>query len=532
MYTLNDMKKLAAKGKISRRDFVQLMMAAGATVGMAETMFTSARAAEPQQGGHLRMGLRHGNTSDTLNPWFWPDSSTQTMFWGCLSNSLTQVDENGDIVLDLVEAIDSTDNTTWSMKLRNGVTFHDGKPLTPDDVLASFDFYMRDDSESPMKAIFSDIAEIKADGPDHVTFILSAPNADFPYLVSDYKAPILPIVDGVADWESGNRTGAFKLESFEPGIVGRFVRNENYHFDGRPHVDSVEVRCLPDVTSRTNALTTGEIDWMAAPDLKTLSLLGRDPNLEITEVVGYAHYTLPMLLDVAPFDDPNVRLALKHCIDRDEIVEKIFLGYALAGNDNPIPTSVKFGIDPQPVHSYNPDKAREYLAASGLDSLAVEISVSDAAFDGAVDAAQLIRESAAKCGIDVTVVREPDDGYWDNVWGVKGWSASYWSGRPTADWMFSTAYLSTSSWNENHQKWPHFDELLFAGRAATDEAERAAIYAEMQQMVHDDGGQIVLVWNTIVAANSNKLSHGTIAGNWEVDGLRLAEKWWFNNLES
>ena len=82
MYTLDEMKKLAAKGKMSRRDFVQMAVAAGATVGMAETMFNSARASEPQRGGHLRMGLRHGNTSDTLNPWYYPDSSTQVMFWG------------------------------------------------------------------------------------------------------------------------------------------------------------------------------------------------------------------------------------------------------------------------------------------------------------------------------------------------------------------------------------------------------------------------------------------------------------------
>ena len=161
---------------------------------------------------------------------------------------------------------------------------HDGKPLTPADVIDTYAFYMQEDSESPMKAIFSDIAEIKADGDNKVTFVLSAPNADFPYLVSDYKAPILPSNgEGGVDWESGNRTGAFKLESWEPGIVGRFVRNDNYHFDGRPYVDSCEVRALPDVTARTNALTTGEIDWMAAPDLKTLDLLGRNPNIEITE---------------------------------------------------------------------------------------------------------------------------------------------------------------------------------------------------------------------------------------------------------
>lgn len=528
MYDINELKKLAAKGKMSRRDFVQMAVATGVTVGMAETMFTTAQAQEPKSGGHLRMGLAHGHTNDSLDPAYYPDTSTQVMFWGNLSNSLTQVDEAGEIVMDLVESIDTSDNQTWSFTLREGVTFHNGKDLTPEDVLASYHHFMKEDSESPMKSILADVTEIKADGPNKVVFVLNGANADFPYLVSDYKAPIMPVgEDGTADWQSGIRTGAFKLESWEPGIVGRFVRNENYHFDGRPYVDSCEVRALTDVTARTNALTTGEIDWMARPDLKTLDLLARNPDIEITEVAGYAHYVLPMLMDVEPFTDNNIRTALKYCIDREEIVEKIFLGHAIVGNDNPIPSSVKFAIDPEPRHSYNPDKAREYLAKAGVDSLTVDLHVANTAFDGAIDAGQLIRESAAKCGITVNVVREPDDGYWTNVWGVKGWSASYWSGRPTQDWMFSTAYLGGASWNETHQAIPRFDELLFAARAETDQDKRAAMYAEMQQIVHDDGGVVVLVFNTMVAASSKKLGHGEIAGNWEVDGLRLAEKWWF-----
>jgi peptide/nickel transport system substrate-binding protein len=234
-----------------------------------------------------------------------------------------------------------------------------------------------------------------------------------------------------------------------------------------------------------------------------------------------------MLMDVAPFDDNNVRMAIKHCIDRQEILEKVFLGHGTIGNDNPIPLSVKFAIDPQPRHTFDPDKVKHYLSQAGLSSLAVDLHVSDTAFDGAVDTAQLIRESAAKCGIDVNVVREPADGYWTNVWGVKPWCASYWSGRPTVDWMMGTAYQSGSSWNENHQAIPHFDELLIAARAESDEKKRAAIYAEMQQIVHDEGGQIVLVFNSLIAANNKALAHGEIAGNWEVDGLRLAEKWWF-----
>jgi peptide/nickel transport system substrate-binding protein len=157
----------------------------------------------------------------------------------------------------------------------------------------------------------------------------------------------------------------------------------------------------------------------------------------------------------------------------------------------------------------------------------VNLSAADAAFNGAVDAAVLYKESASKAGVDVNVVREPNDGYWDNVWLKKEFCASYWSGRPTVDWMFTTAYAADAAWNESHWKNPHFNELLTAARAELDEKKRAQMYAEAQQLVHDDGGTIVLVFNNLLDAHSKKLAHGQIASNWEVDGLRLAERWWF-----
>jgi len=157
----------------------------------------------------------------------------------------------------------------------------------------------------------------------------------------------------------------------------------------------------------------------------------------------------------------------------------------------------------------------------------VNLSAADAACNGAVGAAVLCKKSASKAGTDLNVVREPNDGYWDNVWLKKAWCASYWGGRPTCDWMFSVVYAADAAWNETHWKNPHFNELLVAARAETDEKKRAGMYQEMQQLVHDDGGVIVLVFNSYVSANSKKLAHGEIAPNWEVDGFRLPERWWF-----
>ena len=195
-------------------------------------------------------------------------------------------------------------------------------------------------------------------------------------------------------------------------------------------------------------------------DLKTLHLLQRDPNIAINEVTAYVHYNLAMNCTKGPFSDNNVRLALKHAIDREEIVEKVFLGHATPGNDNPIAPSIKYATDPEPRHVYDPDKAKYYLKQAGLSSLAVDLSAADAAFAGAVDAAVLYREQAAKCGIDLNVVREPNDGYWDNVWMKKDFCAGAWTGRPTCDWMFTIGYARDAAWNETFWDNARFNELL------------------------------------------------------------------------
>ncbi|MGE0060321.1 MAG: ABC transporter substrate-binding protein, partial [Dehalococcoidia bacterium] len=352
-------------------------------------------------------------------------------------------------------------------------------------------------------------------------------SADFPYVTSDYHLPIMPAVDGKADWQSGVRTGPYVLDKFEPGVRSTGKRNENYHKSGQPYFDDVEFLALTDLTARTNALTTGEVHWMGRCDLKTLNLLERNPDIAITEVTGYGHYVLPMNVTMAPFDNVDVRKALKFAINRQEIVEKIFLGHATAGNDNPIAPTIKYAINPEPIYSYDPDKAKFHLKQAGLSSLKVDLSAADAAFAGAVDAAVLIKEHAAKAGIDVNVVREPNDGYWDNVWLKKGWCASYWSGRPTQDWMFSTAYAKGAAWNETFWDNERFNELLLSARGETDSATRQTLYSEMQQLVHDEGGTVVLVFNNFVDGASKSLAHGDVASNWEADGLKIAERWWF-----
>ena len=528
MLKLEQMKTLASGGKMSRREFVQLALATGIAMGAAESMFDAAVAATPKSGGSGKFGLVHGSTTDTLDPAGYPDTATQIPFWGAMANSLTEVDYKGDIKPDLVESMEPSNGAkTWVFKLLKGVTFHDGRSLKSDDVVASFRYHMGANSKSAAKSLLQSVADIKTDGPDTVIFTLDGPSADFPYICSDYHLPIMEAKpDGSADWQNTARTGPFIYESWQPGVKAELKRNPNYHKPGKPYFDDVTFLSLTDVTARTNALVTGEVDWMGRCDLKTLGRLKQNPRLAVTEVTGYGHYVYSMFVDHPPFDNVDVRLALKYAMNREEINDKIFLKHAKPGNDNPIAPAVKFSIDPKPKFAYDPERAKFHLKKAGLSSLKVDLSVADAAFNGAVDAAVLYQQHAKACGIDINVVREPDDGFWDNVWLKKPWCASYWNGRPTCDWMFSTVYAKGAAWNETHWANPKFNELLVSARGETDDTKRAAMYAEMQQLVHDDGGTMVIVFDNYVEANSKKLAHGPIAANWEADGMKIAERWW------
>jgi peptide/nickel transport system substrate-binding protein len=525
-YWTNQIKE----GRISRREFMGRAAALGVTTALATTMLSQAGiGAEPKKGGSAKFGLAHGATTDTMDPGNYLDTGTSVPFWGAMSNSLTEVDAKGNIVGDLAETMEpSSDTKQWVFSLRKGLTFHNGKDVTANDVVASFRHHMGKDSKSAAKSLLESVSDIKADGKERAVFTLAGPNADFPYLVSDYHIPIMPAKeDGTADWDSKVRTGAFVFESWEPGIRAKLKRNPNYHKSGMPHFDDVEFLSITDVVARNNALISGEVHWIGRPDLKTLSLLKRNPEVAITEVTGYGHYVFAMNVTTPPFNNVDVRTALKWAINREDIAKKVFLGHAAPGNDNPIAPTVKYAIDPQPKYVYDPEKAKFHLKKAGLSTLKVDLSAADAAFNGCVDAAVLYREHAKAAGIEINVVREPNDGYWDNVWLKKPWCAGYWNGRPTIDWMVTTVYAKGAAWNETHWDNARFNELLVAARGETDDKKRVSMYAEIQQLIHDDGGVIVLVFYNYVEAATKKLAHGDIAPSYPADGLKIAERWWF-----
>ena len=156
------------------------------------------------------------------------------------------------------------------------------------------------------------------------------------------------------------------------------------------------------------------------------------------------------------------------------------------------------------------------------------MSVADSVYSGAVDMCVLYAEQAKKAGITINVKREPNDGYYSDVWLKKPFCLVQWGSRPTPDVMLSLAYKDDAAWNESHWKHPRFNELLRSAKTELDQDKRTTMYKEMCQLAHDDGGTIIPMFTNFVYARRKNVKHGpNLAASWQIDGARGSSRWWF-----
>ena len=528
MRKLEDLKRQLSEGRIDRRQFIKQATVLGMAAAVPLSIrVEEAKAAAPKRGGKLRQAVRGGSTSDSLEGAVLFDSHNVNTSWQ-IRNNLTEVTADGDVTGELADGWEANkDATVWAFKLRDGVEFHNGKTLDADDVVHSINVHRRPDTKSGASGAVAGIEELKADGPN-VIFTLKEGNADFPFLMADYHLTIAPAETEGKQWDEGIGTGAYVLTAWEPGVRSASKRNPNYFKEGRAHFDEVETLNVLDVNARTNSLRTGAVDVIEAPELKTLHLLDKAPDINVVEANANKHHEFIMDTRVPPFDNNDVRLALKYAINRQALLDTILRGRGYVGNDHSIGRGQKYFAKEIPQREIDLDKARFHLKKAGLAKLSVKLHAADAAWAGAVDGALLFKEHAAPAGIDIEVVREPGDGYWSNVWMKEAFTASYWAGRVTEDWMFSVGYAEDAAWNAAYWKHERFNKLLKLARAELDESKRREMYAEMQLIVRDEGGTIIPMFGNFVSATTTKVqTPDKVAGNWALDGWKSAERWWF-----
>lgn len=518
----------AAKGLMSRREFVGRAGALGVSAATASMLLTTAaRAEEPKKGGVLRAGMQGGESTNSLDPALAASEVpfAINMIWG---EMLVDVNAKGEIDYRIAEEISANaDATEWKFKIRSGVEFHNGATVTAEDVIATLKRHTDDKSQSGALGIVQGISEMTASG-DMVTLKLAAGNADLPFLMADYHLVIQP-GGGVDNPAAGIGAGAYKVVNNEPGVRHTFEKHANYWDSTAGHADQVEIIVINDNTARTSALQAGQVHMINRVDPKIVELLKGAPGMTIEHVAGRGHYVFIMHTNQAPFDNNDLRMAMKLSINRQEMVDKILGGFGSVGNDFPINSAYPLFDDSIPQREYDPAAAADFYKKSGHDGSPIVLQVAAGAFPGAIEAAQLFQQSANAAGIPLEIKREPDDGYWSNVWNVAPFCASYWGGRPVQDQMYTTAYLSTADWNDTKFNDPKFDATLIAARAELDPAKRKAMYSELANTLRDTGGLICPMFNDFVEAKREEVGGWFADPNGELMNGRALVKCWLNS---
>lgn len=511
---------------VSRRDMLRVLASTGVivTAGGVLTRAADAIAQTPKKGGRIRAATVSSSAADTLDPAKGALSTDYTrafMFY----SGLTQLDANLAPQLALAEEIRNSKATVWNIKLRKDVRFHDGKPLTAADVVYSLSRHKDAATASKVKTLADQFQEIKAVGTHEVQMTLVVANADLPVILA--ASHFLIVKEGMTDFTTAIGTGPYKLKEFKPGIRTVGVRNEDYWKPGKPYLDEIELIGISDEPARVNALLSGDVQLILAVNPRSTQRIKSTAGFGVLETKSGLYTDLVMRVDKSPASNPDFVLAMKYMIDRVQMRDAIFRGFAVVANDQPIPPSHRYHFAGLPQRPYDLDRAKFHLQKSGVTGMSFPLVASPAA-EGSVDMAQLMQQSAQKIGLNLTVNRVSADGYWSNHWMKHPMGFGNINPRPSADVIFTQFFKSDAVWNESGWKNEQFDQMLLLARAESDEGKRKKIYGDMQVLVHEKCGIGIPVFMSFVDGYTTKLKGlGSIpAGGFM--GYMFAEHVWLD----
>ncbi|MCU0939753.1 MAG: ABC transporter substrate-binding protein [Burkholderiaceae bacterium] len=511
----------------SRRDVLAMLMAGGMQAGLAGSLATlagTAQAQTPRKGGRITVASSSTGVNDTLDPARQAshiDYCRGFMFY----NGLTVLDGSLTPRPQLAEEFITQDAKTWVFKLRKNVSFHDGKPLTPADVVFSIMRHKNPATASRAKVLADQIESVTASGPNEVTFRLVSPNADLPAILGTYHFHI--VKDGTTDFSAGIGTGPFKVKEFKPGMRSIAVRNENYWKPGRPYLDEIELVGITDESARVNGLLAGQLDLVVAVSPRSVDRVLAGGKHAIFETKATSYTNLIMRRDSSPGNNPDFVLGMKYLFNREQLLKSIQLGRGVVANDQPIAATNRFFYKGLPQRPYDPEKAKWHIQKANLGSAAIPVVASPAATNS-VEIALVMQYAAKQIGLTLDVKRMPADGYWSTHWMKHPVGFGNINARPSADLAFTLFFKSDAQWNEAGWKNDKFDQLLVAARGETDPAKRAQMYADMQVMVHNEGGVGIPMFVSSLDGHSSKLKGLTPIPIGGMMGTSFAEHVWLD----
>jgi peptide/nickel transport system substrate-binding protein len=404
------------------------------------------------------------------------------------------------------------DGSVWTFTIRQGVTFHDGTPLTAEDVVATIEYHLGNESNalSALGGVLSAGNTQLADDTS-VEFTLDAPNGNFPYLVSsdNYNLIILPKTFK-GDWESDFiGTGPWKLDTYTPEVGVNYVKNPDYWDTSRmPLADRNEVKYYEDEQARVAALQGGEVDVVSNFSVAGGGALLEDPSYTIIELRASQHRKVHMRTDMEPFKDKRVRQAMALAVNRQALVDGLFEGRADLGNDSPFAPAFP-STDPSVAQrEQDLEQATQLLEAAGQGG-GLKVKLESWQGFEIPDLAVLLQNNWAEIGVTVDLQITDDGAYYgDFTYGGSRWLDSPfgitdWGHRGVPNVFLTSALGSKGPWNAPHFKNPAFDKLVADYVAAFDLDSQRAAAKQIQEMLLDETPAIFPYFYFHLAATKN-----------------------------
>ena len=490
---------------VSRRLFL-----AGTAIGLAG-LPRIAFAEAPKRGGMLRMSL--DQAASVIHPML-ARVNPEYLVTELLYSNLTRLKPDMTVEPDLAISWEPNETSTeWIFKLRPGVTFHDGSPLTSEDVVATINAILDPKTASPGRTNVGPIKEVAAVDPLTVKFTLSGAYADLPVALTYLNARIVPAKVVASDLASlsttANGTGPFKLVSYEPDRRIVVERNTAYYDPTRPYLDRVELLVYPDRTAEASAMISGEIDLLLTTTPGEYERLAKAGGVKALRTPSGQFLNIILGCDQKPFNDVRVRQALALAVDREATVGFVAGGYGTPGNDTPLSSAYHFYKN-IPLKKPDIAKAKQLLADAGYPN---GIDLTLIASDRPATRTQLgvaVREMAAAAGFRINVQTMPHATYLDQVWKKGNFYVGFYNMQPTADGVFNLLFTSNATWNETRWNNSEFDTIINAARVETDESKRAVLYAKAQEMMNAEVPTVISAFFDLLAAQRSYVEGYTL----------------------
>ncbi len=457
----------------------------------------------PKQGGSLRVGIVGGSAKDTADPQL-ATSQVDICIGYVMYEGLMSFDTDGKLVNEMAESIEPNgDGSVWKVTLKPDMLWHDGKPVTADDIVYSFDRIV--DPKDP-KSAASTLSGLKVGSTKKVDdktieFHLDTPNVIFSEVLAVRNAKCVPVG---FDARNPIGSGAFKMTDFKPGEQITFAPFADY-YGGVPYVDDLIIIEFGDETARVNALSSGAVEAIAQLPTSQARAIEATSGLKLLEAETGGWRPFTMRIDVKPYDDVRVRQAFRLIVDRQQMIDQAYNGFGAVAND--MYARYDPGTPDLPQREQDLEQAKSLLKQAGYDGdLTVELVTSAEALGAdEVAAAQVFAEQAKGAGVTVNL-KKTDSGVF--------YGKDYLSWPFAQDFWYTRNYLSQTGqsslpgapYNETHWENDEWLALVNEAFATVDEVKRNELIGQAQTIEYNEGGYIIWSWRNEVDAYSDKIT--------------------------